>query len=248
MNAEPDVQLRLLDVQAIDAKLSQLAHRRRSLPELVTVADLTARQARVRDRVVAAQTEASDLERAQRKAELDVEQVRQRATRDQELLDSGRVGAAKELESLQREILSLARRQGELEDVELEIMQRLEDTRSVLAELTTELEQLTGELAQVSAARDAAFADIDGEASWAGSERARLLPGIGPDLIALYDKLRADHEGVGAAKLFQGRCEGCRIQLTPVDLARIRTSAPEAVLRCEECRRILVRTPESGLL
>ena len=65
---------------------------------------------------------------------------------------------------------------------------------------------------------------------------------------ALYDKLRADNGGVGAARLYQGRCEGCRMQLTPVDIARIRDAAPDAVLRCEECRRILVRTSESGLL
>ena len=35
--------------------------------------------------------------------------------------------------------------------------------------------------------------------------------------------------------------------LTPIDIGRIRDAAPDTVLRCEECRRILVRTPESGL-
>ena len=80
-----------------------------------------------------------------------------------------------------------------------------------------------------------------------GSERARVLPDIPADLLALYDKLRADHNGVGAAALHQRRCEGCRMELTPTDIGRIRDAAPDEVLRCEECRRILVRTPESGL-
>jgi predicted nucleic acid-binding Zn-ribbon protein len=44
-----------------------------------------------------------------------------------------------------------------------------------------------------------------------------------------------------------GRCEGCHLTLNTVDLNEIRTSAPDEVIRCEECRRILVRTPESGL-
>ncbi|MFZ8926138.1 MAG: zinc ribbon domain-containing protein, partial [Candidatus Nanopelagicales bacterium] len=71
--------------------------------------------------------------------------------------------------------------------------------------------------------------------------------GLPTDLLALYDKLRADNGGIGAAALHRGRCEGCRIELTPVDLGRIREAPETEVIRCEECRRILVRTPESGL-
>jgi uncharacterized protein len=248
LNAEPDVQLRLLDLQAVDATLDQVAHRRRTLPEVGTVADLEARFGVLRDRIVAGETECSDLEREQKKADLDVEQVRLRSGKDQELLDSGRIGSAKELESLQHEIESLARRQGALEDVELEIMERLEDARGALGTLTAERDRLAQELESVRDRRDAEFADLDSERNLAAAERERLAPGIPADLLALYDKLRADHDGVGAAALRQGRCEGCRMQLTPVDLGRIRTAAPDEVLRCEECRRILVRTPDSGLL
>jgi predicted nucleic acid-binding Zn-ribbon protein len=66
------------------------------------------------------------------------------------------------------------------------------------------------------------------------------------DLLALYEKLRAQH-GVGAAALRGSRCQGCHLSLNTVDLNRIRAAAPDEVLRCEECRRILVRTPDSGL-
>ncbi len=177
-----------------------------------------------------------------------MEQVRQRAARDTELLDSGRVGSAKELENLQHEVASLARRQSELEEVELEIMERVEDARAALSTLASDRDDLQTQLDAVIGRRDDAFGDIDGELTWARAERDRLAPGIPADLTALYDKLRADNGGVGAARLYQGRCEGCRMQLTPVDIARIRDAAPDAVLRCEECRRILVRTSESGLL
>ena len=64
--------------------------------------------------------------------------------------------------------------------------------------------------------------------------------------VGRYERLRTQH-GVGAAALRAGRCEGCHLSLNTVDLARIRAAAPDEVLRCEECRRILVRTPESGL-
>ena len=247
MNAEPAVQLRLLDLQALDSRLAQIEHKRRSLPQLATIADLETRLAALRDRIVAGETEVDDLGRVLAKAETDVEQVRARAAKDQELLDSGRVSSAKELENLQHEIASLARRQGSLEEDELEVMERLEEARSALAVLTSERDGLRSTLDTATAERDEAWSAGDRDREWVTGERGKVVGDIPADLLALYDKLRADHDGVGAAALHQKRCEGCRMQLNPHDIGRFREAAPDAVLRCEECRRILVRTPESGL-
>ncbi len=247
MIAEPAAQLRLLDLQALDARLAQIAHKRRSLPQLATIAELEGRLAALRDRIVASETEVDDLERAQTKAEADVEQVRVRAARDQELLASGRVGSAKDLENLQHEVGSLARRQSDLEDAELEVMEKLEDARGALGVLTAERDELRAQLEAAEAERDAAWSDADRDGEWVGGERAKVATEIPADLLKLYEKLREDHNGVGAAALHQRRCEGCRMELTPTDIGRIRDAAPDEVLRCEECRRILVRTPESGL-
>ena len=73
------------------------------------------------------------------------------------------------------------------------------------------------------------------------------MAGVGEDLVALYEKIRASSGGIGAAALRHRRCEGCRLELNQVDINRIRGAADDEVLRCEECRRILVRTAESGL-
>ena len=247
MNAEPAVQLRLLDLQALDSRLDQLDHKRRTHPAIATITELDGRLAALRDRIVAAETEVADLQRAVSKAEADVEQVRTRATKDQELLLSGRVGSAKDLENLEREIASLGRRQGELEEAELEVMERLEDASSALSALVAERDGLQAQRDAAVAERDTAWAEGDRDRAWVSDERAKVTPEIPADLLGLYDKLRADHDGVGAAALHQRRCEGCRMELTPTDIGRIRDAAPDAVLRCEECRRILVRTPESGL-
>lgn len=106
LNAAPADQIRLLDVQALDVRLSQLAHKRKSLPEHAEIDSLNKDLAQLRDLLVAAQTEESDTAREQTKAEQDVDQVRQRAARDQQRLDSGAVSSPKDLESLQREIVS----------------------------------------------------------------------------------------------------------------------------------------------
>jgi predicted nucleic acid-binding Zn-ribbon protein len=247
LNAEPAAQLRLLDVQALDSRIDQLAHQERTLPQHARIAELDSSITLLRDRIVAAETEETDVARQQAKADSDVEQVRQRAARDQQRLDSGAITSAKDLESLQHELVSLARRQTELEDVELEVMERLEDVQQRLAALRTELTAAETERAEVARARDEAVAGIAAERTLAEQQRRTVADNLPEDLATLYAKLRADNGGVGAARLYRGRCEGCRLEINNVEIARIRTAEPDEVLRCEECRRILVRTSESGL-
>lgn len=246
LRADPAAQLRLLELQDVDLRLQRLAHRRSSLLEIAELDRLLAEHRSLRDAAVVTETEVADLRRLQAKADADVEQVRLRRDRDQQRLDSGQVGSPRELESLQHEIVSLQRRQGELEDVELDLMQRHEDAQRQLDRLRAELTDVEQRARETEKSRDAEWAGIDAEAVAAGAERASLAAGLPGDVLALYDKLRGSQGGVGAAALRGGRCEGCRLELTATERARLRAAAPDEVLRCEECRRILVRTPESG--
>ncbi|MET8678181.1 C4-type zinc ribbon domain-containing protein [Streptomyces sp. NPDC004647] len=247
MNAAPADQIRLLDVQGLDLRLSQLAHKRRSLPEHTEIDTQNADLVQLRDLLVAAQTEESDTAREQTKAEQDVDQVRQRAARDQQRLDSGAVTSPKDLENLQHEIASLAKRQGALEDVVLEVMERRESAQDRARELTGRVESVQAKVSDAVARRDAAQVEIDAEIARATKEREVLAASVPADLLKLYEKLRSQQGGVGAARLFQRRCEGCRLELNITEVNEVRAAAPDEVLRCENCRRILVRTPESGL-
>ena len=246
MKAAPDVQLRLLDLQEVDTTLDRLNHRRRTLPELAEIGRLTARADELRDQVVTAETEVSDVSREQSKAEADVDQVRVRAERDRKRLDAGQVSSPKELENLQSEIESLGRRQSELEDGVLEIMERRETAEAHRDELGAERDRVGGELSALTDKRDAAQGELDAELAQAGGSRDEIAKEIPGDVLALYERLRGQY-GTGAAALKAGRCEGCKLALSTVDLNEIRTSAADEVTRCPECRRILVRTPESGL-
>ncbi|WUK63068.1 C4-type zinc ribbon domain-containing protein [Streptomyces coelicoflavus] len=196
---------------------------------------------------MAAQTEESDCAREQTKAEQDVDQVRQRAGRDQQRLDSGAVTSPKDLENLQREIASLAKRQGDLEDVVLEVMERRESAQERVAELTERVGAVQGKVDDATARRDAAVEELDGEAASVTKEREVVAGSVPEDLLKLYDKLRGQQGGVGAAKLYQRSCQGCRQELAITELGEIRSAAPDMVVRCENCRRILVRTSDSGL-
>jgi len=246
LNASAAAQLRLLDLQAVDVRLDQLAHKRRTLPELAEAEKIDNRLRDLHDVLIASETAEGDVAREQKKAEADVEQVVARAKRDQQMLDSGR-GSAKDLENIQHELETLARRQNDLEEVVLEIMERREVAQQRVTEMTAqrgEAEVRKGEIAAVIAA---AQGGLDDESENLRGERKIIAASVPEDLLALYEKLRESNGGVGAAALRQRRCEGCRLELDISEMNSIKAAAPDDVVRCDSCHRILIRVPESGL-
>jgi predicted nucleic acid-binding Zn-ribbon protein len=247
VKADPFVQLRLLELQGLDSTLDRLRHRRRTLPELAEMARLDGLVDALRDGVVRAETEVSDLAREQARFEKEIEQVRARRDRDESRLASGAITASKQLQDLEREVASLKRRQAELEDAELEVMERAETAQAGLSELTSRREAHLADRAKAEAAAEAAFVEIDAEIETTSRARDELAATMPADLLALYEKIRASEGGVGAGEIARGRCGGCHLDLMNNEKSAFRTAPPDEVLRHEECNRILVRTAESGL-
>jgi predicted nucleic acid-binding Zn-ribbon protein len=244
VKAAPEAQRRLLDLAAIDTALAQLAHRRKTLPELAEIDAVSRELSALEDERVRAQVAVDDLDRDITRFEKDIEQVRTRKDRDQKRLDAG--GALREIEGLQHELATLNRRQSELEDAELELMEQRETAEQTLNDVRGRLTEATERRAAAERRRDEAFAEIGKEADFKSASRGPLAADLPGELVTLYDKIRAD-SGLGAALFKAGRCGGCRIELYGADLNRVKSSAPDEVVRCEECRRIMVRTKESGL-
>jgi predicted nucleic acid-binding Zn-ribbon protein len=247
VKASPEAQLRLLELADIDAELTRLEHRRRGLPEHDELSRLEQRDRELRDELSTLEAQEGDLRREQGKAEADVEQVRTRIDRDRTRLDTGQVSSPRELENLQSEIESLHRRQSDLEEVVLDVMERREAAQGRQLTAAAERAQISADATAAIARRDASLAEIGEQAGKAADRRTAVLADEPADLIDLYERLRVQHGGVGAAALRRGRCEGCHLSLNTVDLNAMRAASPDEVLRCEECRRILVRTDESGL-
>ncbi|MFI5911596.1 zinc ribbon domain-containing protein [Dactylosporangium sp. NPDC051541] len=246
MNADPEAQRRLLDLQAIDIALTQLAHKRKALPEHAELDKLARELSMTEDQRVRAQVAVDDLDRDISRLEKDAEQVRARKDKDQSRLDAG-TGPARELEALQHEIATLNRRQSELEDAELELMEQRETAQAALDEIVGRLESARSTRAAAEQRRDEALAGIAKDEEFRQAGRRPLAADLPADLVSLYEKIRESSGGIGAAMLRQGRCEGCRIELSGGDKARVKAAPKDEVVRCEECRRILVRTAESGL-
>ncbi|QWC86770.1 hypothetical protein KLP28_03155 [Nocardioidaceae bacterium] len=238
--------MRLLDLQALDSRLDSLQHKLASLPESAQLAELVSRRGDIDAQARDAAVLADDLERDRKRADADVEQARTRRERDQQRLDAGSA-SPKDLERISHEMVSLKRRIDELEDAELEIMERLEAATTMRDDLAGQRDDLDEQIEALRRSRDEKAGEVQVEAGAVQSERARMVAEIPDDLLALYVKLRERHGGVGAAALHRRACGGCRLTLNSADLADIAAAAPDQVVRCEECDRILVRTPESGI-
>lgn len=247
MKADPSAQLKLLEVQALDARADQARHRRSSMAEVREMEALESSRGEVDDQRRDAQIVVDDLELAQRKADNDVEQVKTRRTRDRDRIDQGLITSPKDLDRMQHELASLDRRISVLEDEELEVMEQLEEAQGVLAELVQRVAAVDERLAELAAVRGEKTVEIDRELAELEAARGPQVEGLPDDLLALYEKLRASKSGIGAAEIRQRRCNGCQLGIDNAEIGVIQKAPADLVLRCEECSRILVRTPESGL-
>jgi predicted nucleic acid-binding Zn-ribbon protein len=240
MKATPSDQRSILDIQGFDFATTSLNAKAAALPEIVAINSLTIKANNARDLRIAAETELSDVKRELSRAETDVEQVVSRITRDESRLASG-TGAAKELEQLQHELVSLNNRRSELEEVELEIMMRVDGIKERIKTLQEEEASLAVEIANLEIAKENALTVIGADLTAAAQERAKTVSNVNPELLALYEKIRASNNGTGAAALAGNQCKGCHLTLNTIELQRIAALAEDELVRCEECRCILVR-------
>lgn len=246
MKAEPAAQALLIDLQAVDLDIDRNRHRLVVLPERDRVTALGARLQELNDERVVADTELTDLRRAVARADADVTSVRARTERDKALLDSGSVAASKHLSDIEHELETLARRQRELEDEELELMEAVENTENRLAEITDQLAVTQSELATAQEAQDAALVDIDHEYDGLSARRTEIAAQLPAELLALYDRIRAEGSPVAAAYVRAGRCEACQMELATADMSEVRSAPADEVVRCPECRSIVVRLDPSA--
>ena len=240
MEATIEDQHALLELQRLDSAVDRLLARRGSLPEDARLAELTDVLTAVDQLTAERGGSLATLQREQARLEDEIEMVTGKAAREEERAASGRVTSPKELTAIQEEVAALKRRRTSLEDDLLERMEQRETLEAELAELDDRGGKITAEQAEVTRARDAALVEIDRELDAERAARDGVAPGVGDELRRLYDQVRARQGGIGAAALVGNTCQGCRVSISPVELAAIRKLAPDTIKRCENCRRILV--------
>jgi uncharacterized protein len=240
MKATPNDQRSILKVAQLDQQANLLRHKAATLPELQEITSATVKFNNARDLRIAAETELSDVKRELLRAEADVEQVVSRITRDEARLAGGSA-SPKELEQLQHEVGTLGTRRAELEEVELEIMLRVDSIQASISKLSQEGDEQAAVIADLEIRKENALAAINSELETIASDRSKLVSGVEKSFLDLYEKIRADSGGPGAAALVAGTCSGCNLSINAVEIKRLSDLAEDEVVRCEECRCILVR-------
>lgn len=233
-------QERLLALQQIDTDIIKIEHKIKSSPLNSQLDGINRELSENKNLVVAAETEKSDIQHELSKSEIDVEQVITRIEKDEKRLASGG-GTSKELEQIQHELGTLARRRSELEDVELEIMVRIEEINSRIIALKEKISMLESDSLKLQSDLSLEKDQLDLAKQQSLAAREALVPQINRELIALYEKIRSVSDGVGAAQLLGDSCGGCHLKLNAAEIERVKSLPDDDLVRCEECRRILIR-------
>ena len=244
LKASPDDQALLLDLQALDTKLSQLDHKAKNLPQLAALTTLGTELAALRLTATERAGAREDVSIELKRLESDVEVVETRITRDAERLEAS--SSVKDVAALEQELAALRKRRDDLEEIELNVMERLEEADALVASSAADIDALVSNQTAIESERDAALSEITNERTHAAANRSTIAAKVPDDLLALYTKQR-DRYGFGASLLRFGVSSANGVKLLENDLQSIRAAAPDDVLICPSSDAILVRTSESGL-
>lgn len=230
----------LLAVQDLDTSITQLQHRRQALIESSGLAAVEAQLAAIEAERADAAARRGVLTATQKELEQQIAVISERRSTIEQRMYASTSSSGRDLQAMNDEVRHLTDRRADLEELELVAMleqdpvdAELAALRERAAPLMAKAEELRAQVAKDQVEMDAAL----GEASAGRAAEAAQLP------TALYDRyetLRARLKGTGAARLVGSHCDGCHLELSSVEVEKIRALPPGEVATCEQCGRILV--------
>lgn len=228
----------LLRLQDLDLSIDRLDARLREV-ESGQEPDLARRRlAEAEARLADVRLSLEEVEREQRRLENDIDSMQRKIEAEERRLTDGTVANPRELQSIQAEVTNLRGRRSRIEDDLIERMERREELEVHVGPAESEVSEAKARVAEIEETSAREIVEIEAALRVRASERGGAAAEVEPDVLELYEDLRRQKKGVGAAALIDGVCQACHQKLSPVYLDRLR-SAP-GVRRCEYCRRILV--------
>jgi uncharacterized protein len=231
----------LLVVQEHDSATDRLRHRRETLPEQARLAEVEQALAALDTSLAELNERRGEVARRQQRHEDELASVETKIADVDRRLYSGTITAPRELQALQADVGSLKRHRSDVEDQVLQAMQDREPLDAEIGRLDQERATLQNEADELRTTIAETTEAIDREMASELEARTAAAAAIPDDLLSQYERLRAKQDGVGAARLVNGRCSGCHLALPATELDRIRHEPPDAVVLCDQCGRILVR-------
>ena len=155
-------------------------------------------------------------------------------------LNDGTGLTSRDLVHLQEEIVAHEGKVAELEETELESMERLETAQSELAGVEASIAEVTAEGKTVQTGIKDRKAALAGELDELGSQESQLKADLPPDLVRRFEGNVAQG-GPGAAVLTGPNCQACGQEISGMTWHAWLAEDVNEVHACEECEAVLLR-------
>jgi predicted nucleic acid-binding Zn-ribbon protein len=187
--------------------------------------------------VIAARTKYENLNMESRKADDNLHMVEERISRDLERLNN--TSSSKDAQAMQSEVESLTLRKAELEEVELEILERLEEAQTELDEISAKRESTAKNIEEIQARIQTQVDELKSRGRKLTADREILVTKIPADVLEKYKNLAAKQIAVGQVEA--RACSACRMGLTASTIDSLAGLAEDEIGFCPECLAMIVR-------
>lgn len=228
------VALGLYRLQQVDSRIDQIRLRLKSIDETLQN-DFGLRTAT--EQFTEAEKKLVSAEHEMKKRDAEVESQRIKIQQAEASLYGGAVHNPKELQDLQKDVVSLKRHLETLESREL-------DSMAVVENAELELKSAAARLENEKSSRSSRNTDLTGEIEILQkdlerleSERKAVSENITPDFFTIYNQLRQQRRGIAVATINDSSCAACGTTLTPSQQQNARSTSQ--LFHCPTCGRIL---------
>lgn len=171
------------------------------------------------------------------RAEADLQLVEQRIQKDN--LRLNQTSSSKDAQGIQSELDTLAKRKSELEDLELAVLERKENSEAAYKTVLSDKQSIDDELASKESANEAEIMKIRSGLDLSSAQRLQQAARIDQELVELYEKKAT--RGVAVGRLLGTECGACRMTIGATALAEINSLPRDEIATCPDCQAILVR-------
>ncbi len=220
-------------IQAMDLDLDKLRLDEDSIP-----GDLkAAREERIRlnGKLEKLRQEHLAVRRKLSEAELELAALGEQLKRSEH--DQQHSSSAKEQGQYASRVVSLRGEINDLTDDSLPLTENLDDLNFQIEDIGVALDELEPKLKHLESLDDDRIKELQKQFLTQQSARDALAVGVDEKVLKEYDQVRKAKKGIGFVKVIAGKCGGCKVQLTPNLVQRIR--AGQFPVKCQSCGRIL---------
>lgn len=222
-----------------DRWIDRVSSQRSHLPEMSELADLEVALRGLAKALQEAQAVSTPVRSAYDDTKAEAQRLRSRASDLEKTLASSTANA-RELGALQKELDHVRELLERSEDRELEYLYALEPLDETVQSIKQRAQPGMVRRSELQTTIVQLRASLDEELVSLREQRSSRAAAVTADLLARYAAAFARVGGSGAVQVDAGRCDGCRIALSPLDHDRWKHQSPDTFMNCPECGRLLL--------